>query len=207
MKPLEMVVATQNAHKLSEIRAILSGSSITLKPLSLYTTHAIEETGQSFVENALIKARFASQMAGMPALADDSGLMVPSLNDGPGIHSARYAGPTATDQDNMDKLLRALLTNPTASPAAYFVCLLVCVRHPTDPLPLIVQGLCYGSIVQQSVGTQGFGYDPIFWVPKYHCTMAELDPTIKDQISHRAQALRKLQKELTDWLFIRDEKH
>ena len=199
---LEMVVATQNAHKVSEISAVLLGHPLLLKPLSHYTTLSPEETGQSFIENALIKARFASHATGMPALADDSGLMVPILNGEPGIHSARYAGEMATDQDNIKKLLAALPACATGYHPAYFVCVLACIRHPADPLPLILQGLCKGEITTTPKGTHGFGYDPIFWLPNHQCTMAELSPALKNQISHRAKALDKLKNELQDWLLI-----
>ena len=199
---LEMVVATQNAHKVSEISAILSNYPLSLTSLSSYTTHSVEETGQSFIENALIKARFASQATGLPALADDSGLIVPILKGAPGVHSARYAGSTATDEDNNKKLLALLPPCSTEYHRAYFVCVLVCVRHPFDPLPLVVQGFCHGGITTKPKGNHGFGYDPLFWVPEYECTMAELTSETKARISHRAQALFKLKNELQDWLLI-----
>ena len=199
---LDIVVATQNKHKMSEIEHILTEYPIRLKRLNTYTQESVPETGQSFIENALIKARFASQITGLPALADDSGLMLPCLHGAPGIYSARYAGPTATDQDNIQKLLTLLSTEPSSPHTAYFICTLACIRHAADPLPLIVQGICKGLITPNAKGMHGFGYDPIFWLPDHQCSMAELAPDIKNQISHRGIALNQLKKELPDWILI-----
>lgn len=197
---LELVVASQNVHKIQEIGTILGTDSIKLHALGKYTTHEVAETGTSFVENALIKARFACQETGFPALADDSGLIVPALQGEPGVRSARYAGDTATDAENNQKLLQEIEHIPLEKRQAYFVCVLVCLKYPSDPLPLIVQGLCHGSITSTPKGSHGFGYNPVFWVPEYHCTMAELEPEMKNQISHRAKALQQLKKGLLPWL-------
>lgn len=151
-----------------------------------------DETGLSFVENAILKARHAAQASGLPAIADDSGLEVDALNGAPGIYSARFAGPDATDEHNNHKLLKALATLPPEQRTARFQCLLVYLRHAQDPTPLICQGTWEGRILESPCGNNGFGYDPLFWLPEQNCSSAELPPDTKNRLSHRGQALRQL---------------
>ena len=189
----KLVIATGNSGKLKELQALLEPlSTEVISQKSLGITDA-EETGLSFVENALIKARHASRYSGLPALADDSGLCVDVLKGAPGIYSARYAGPEATDVANNERLLRALLPFRASEPLqACFVCVLVLVRHADDPLPLICQGIWRGEITGSPQGSNGFGYDPLFLVPDHGCTSAELTRETKNRISHRALAMQAL---------------
>lgn len=187
-----IVLATSNLGKCKELKALLS-------PLSCISQDecnipSVEETGLTFVENALLKARHASTYSNMPALADDSGLVVPALAGEPGIYSARYGGKNATEISNIELLLHKMKGLNTRS--AYFYCVLVYLRFPTDPVPLIAQGKIEGHIHTHAQGDCGFGYDPIFYLPEYACTMAELSLTLKNQISHRAQALQQLREQL-----------
>ena len=161
-------------------------------PQSEFNVVDVDETGLSFVENSILKARHASQITGLPAIADDSGLEVDALNGAPGIYSARYAGEAATDQHNVEKLLSDLKEFPDHLRTARFQCVLVFMRHAKDPTPVIAQGCWEGKILFAGKGTSGFGYDPIFWVADYNCSAAELTADCKNQISHRAQALQKL---------------
>ena len=151
-----------------------------------------EETGLSFVENAILKARNASQQTGLPALADDSGLEVDALKGRPGIYSARYAGASASDADNNAKLLQELATVAEEDRTARFQCLLVFIRHPLDPTPILCQGTWEGRILFEPDGTNGFGYDPLFFVPEKSCSSAQLDATVKNRISHRGKAISLL---------------
>ncbi len=187
-----IVLASGNAGKVKEINQLLSGQRIQVIPQSDFNIPEIEETGLTFVENAILKARNAARHSGLPAIADDSGLEVDALNGAPGIHSARFAGPAATDQANNDKLLEQLKEIPEARRSARFQCLLVYLRHPADPTPLICQGTWEGRILFQPQGENGFGYDPLFFVPDHHCSSAELRPEVKNQLSHRGRALREL---------------
>ena len=187
-----LVLATSNVGKLREISEILEDTSFEVAPQSAYDVSDVEETGSSFVENALIKARNASLTSGLPAIADDSGLVVDALGGAPGIRSARYAGPGATDQENLEKLLRAVTEVPPARRQARFYCLMTFLRHPEDPVPLICQGVWEGTIVSNPRGENGFGYDPVFLVPGHDRTAAELDSKTKNRLSHRGQALTKL---------------
>lgn len=155
-----------------------------------------EETGPSFVENALLKARHAAAASNLPAIADDSGLEVDALDGAPGIHSARYAGPEASDADNNRKLLEALKNLPPEKRSARFQCLMVYLRHARDPTPLICQGTWEGRILEAPSGTSGFGYDPLFYVPGEDRASAELPPERKNRLSHRGQALRQLLEKL-----------
>ena len=193
-----LILATGNRGKVAELAELLSGLQISVRPQSEFAVSDVAETGLSFVENALIKARHASQHCGLPALADDSGLVVDCLNGAPGLYSARYAGPDADDAANRHKLLDMLADVPTAARSARFVCVLALVRHPTDPLPLICQGEWQGQIALTERGQHGFGYDALFELPERQCTAAELAPSEKQQLSHRAQALRQLQRLLAD---------
>lgn len=194
----EIVLATGNAGKIVELKAMLS--PLTCIPQYHFTQESIEETGLSFVENALIKARFASKMSGKAALADDSGLVVPALQGEPGIYSARYAGDNASDNDNIELLLSRMHHIPPPQRMAFFYCAIVVVLHEKDPVPLIGTGLMPGSIAEKPAGNQGFGYDPIFLVPTLHCSAAELDIAVKNSISHRSQALRAIRENLLGYL-------
>jgi XTP/dITP diphosphohydrolase len=152
----------------------------------------VEETGLTFVENALLKARNATRHTGLPAIADDSGIEVDALHGAPGIYSARYAGEGASDARNLEKLLADLRDVPEARRTARFVCLMVYLRHELDPTPIICQGSWEGRVLFEPRGAGGFGYDPVFFVPTHSCSSAELPPEVKNQLSHRGQALRAL---------------
>jgi XTP/dITP diphosphohydrolase len=188
----QVVLASNNSGKLTEITHILSGANIELLPQSNFNVTEVEETGKTFVENALIKARHASALSGKAAIADDSGIEVDVLNGAPGIYSARYAGEGATDEDNLKLLIDKVLASGVRNPVARYQCVLVYLRHADDPMPLIAEGTWEGHIVTEPVGENGFGYDPIFYVPDHHCTSAQLDPKEKNKISHRGIALKKL---------------
>ena len=192
----KIVLASSNAGKLRELQAILADKQVTLLPQSDFNIPDAIEDGHSFVENAIIKARHASKLSGLPALADDSGLVVDALNGEPGIYSARYAGLSGdretVDAANNELLLENLEQVPEEDRSARFQCCLALVRFPEDPLPLICQGSWEGRILFDEAGANGFGYDPLFYVPDYDCASAELDPAEKNRISHRAQALQQL---------------
>lgn len=194
-RPREIVVATGNPGKIREIREMLSG--IDLVAQSRFGIPDAEETGSTFVENALLKARHASAGSGLPAIADDSGLEVDALNGAPGIYSARYAWVGASDRDNVEKLLRELARAPEPERMARFHCVIVYLRHRSDPTPIICRGLWEGRILFEPRGTNGFGYDPVFYVPSYGCSSAELRPEVKNRLSHRGQALRQLLRALS----------
>lgn len=187
-----IVLASNNPGKAREIGELLADLHIEVLPQSQFNVEEIEETGLTFVENAILKARNAAQHTGLPALADDSGLEVDALHGAPGIYSARYAGPAAGDNDNVQKLLRDLKALGAVTRAARFQCLMVYVRHALDPTPLICQGTWEGTIIDTPAGTNGFGYDPIFFVTSDNCTAAQLPPERKNTLSHRGQALRCL---------------
>ena len=187
-----IVLASNNPGKVREINQLLAEQQIQVTPQSEFNIPEIEETGLTFVENAILKARNASQHSGLPAIADDSGIEVDALNGAPGIYSARYAGVGASDQANLDKLLDDLREVPEERRSGRFQCLLVYLRHPGDPTPIICQGSWEGRILFEERGENGFGYDPIFFVPEHNCSSAELEPKVKNQLSHRGQALRKL---------------
>lgn len=191
-----IVLASNNPGKRREIGQILSGLDYEIVPQAAFNIDDVEENGLSFVENALIKARHASRIAGLPAIADDSGIEVDALDGDPGIYSARYAGPGATDQENNAKLLRALKNLSDDQRGARFQCVIVYLKHAHDPMPLICSGTWEGQILHEPRGAQGFGYDPLFYVPTHRCASAELSPQVKNQISHRAQALSALQRAL-----------
>lgn len=188
----KIVLATGNAGKVREINALLEHSQVEVVPQTELAVPDIAETGLSFVENAILKARNAAHHTGLPAIADDSGLEVDALAGAPGIYSARYAGEQASDEDNWRKLLDALEGVPDAERTARFQCLMVYLRHAADPVPLIVQGTWEGRILHQPRGSGGFGYDPVFLVPALGKTSAELDAGEKNRLSHRGQALRQL---------------
>lgn len=186
----QIVLASFNQGKLKEFAGIFDKFNIEILPLSAFTDQVPEETGQTFIENAILKARFATQVTGLPALADDSGLSVKALGGAPGVYSARYAGIGASDEDNIEKLLRALNETHGNDRRAAFICTLAYLRHADDPLPILAEGVWPGEIADQRSGDAGFGYDPIFFEPTLGKTAAELDVVIKNQYSHRARALQ-----------------
>jgi XTP/dITP diphosphohydrolase len=192
MEPLRVVLASGNKGKLREINQLLEGLHIEAVPQTQLGVTDVAETGLSFVENALIKARHASQLTGLPAIADDSGLEVDALHGAPGIYSARFAGENAADADNVRLLLEKLGDLPKEQRGARFQCLMVFLRHAKDPTPLICQGTWEGHILTESVGDNGFGYDPVFFVPGEGCSAAQLAADVKNRLSHRGQALRAL---------------
>lgn len=191
-KPEQLVLASGNPGKLNEFKALLSSSNIAVMTQSSLNIPEPNETGLSFVENAIIKARHAAQYSGLPALADDSGIEVDALNGKPGIYSARYAGPAANDEDNNLKLLEALALTPERQRTARYHCAIVMFRFAEDPIPLICQASWEGIIIQSPQGQNGFGYDPLFYIPTQGCTAAQLDPAIKNKISHRGKAMTQL---------------
>jgi len=185
----KLVLATGNVGKLKEIQRIFSGLDVDIVPQSEFDAPEADEIGLSFVENAIIKARSAAAHAGLPALADDSGIEVDALQGEPGIHSARYAG---NDESNIDKLLRELSGTADDQRTARFQCVMVYVRHAADPVPLISQGSWEGRILTERQGEGGFGYDPVFFVPEHGCSAAELSADAKNAISHRGKALNEM---------------
>jgi XTP/dITP diphosphohydrolase len=192
----KVVLASSNKGKLVELQAILERRDVQLLPQSEFSVSDADETGLSFVENALIKARHACLATGLPAIADDSGIEVDALKGEPGIYSARYAGshgPEA-DIDNNAKLLRELENIAEPDRTARFQCVIAYMRHAKDPMPLICQGTWEGRILFKEEGENGFGYDPLFYVPSHSCASAKLDATTKNAISHRGQALTQLLK-------------
>ena len=193
-----VVLATGNSGKLREFTELLATCRIQVLPQSDFSVPDAAETGLSFVENALLKARNAARHTGLPAIADDSGLEVDYLKGAPGIYSARYAGPAGDSAANNAQLLQALSGVPAAQRTARFQCLLVFMRHAEDPTPLICQGTWEGRILEHSRGTGGFGYDPLFYVEDMQCSAAELDAVRKNKLSHRGQALRCLLTALDD---------
>ena len=188
----KMVLASNNPGKVREFSALLKEFDIEVLPQSAFGVPEAEETGLTFVENAIIKARNACEHTGLPALADDSGIEVDALNGAPGIYSARYSGPGAGDEANNLKLLEALANVPDGERTARYVALIVLMEHAGDPTPIICEGTWEGSILREERGEGGFGYDPLFWVPTHDRASAELPPEEKNRISHRGIALRKL---------------
>lgn len=187
-----IVLATGNNGKVAELSQMLADLDIEVVPQTAFEVPEIEESGLTFVENALLKARNAAKHSGLPAIADDSGLEVDALNGAPGIYSARFAGPDASDADNNAKLLTELANATDKERTARFQCVLVYLRHENDPVPLICQGSWEGTILRTPQGENGFGYDPLFYIASENCSSAELPPEQKNQLSHRAQALRQL---------------
>lgn len=183
------VLASSNQGKLREIQDVLAHLDMQLVPQSEFDISDADETGLTFIENAIIKARHAARISGLPALADDSGLEVDALQGRPGIYSARYAGEKATDSDNIQKLLTDMEAIEPQQRSARFRCVLVYMRDAEDPAPLIAQGSWEGFILEEPRGQNGFGYDPVFYIPEHQRAAAELDATTKNQHSHRARAL------------------
>ena len=188
----EIVLASSNAGKVREINQLLADLDLAVRPQDEFDVPDAEETGLTFVENAILKARNAAAHTGLPAIADDSGLEVDVLDGAPGIYSARYAGVGASDETNLQKLLTDLEAVAEDDRTARFQCLLVYLRHANDPTPLICQGTWEGHILFAPRGENGFGYDPVFYVPTHSCSSAELSPEVKNSLSHRGQALRQL---------------
>jgi XTP/dITP diphosphohydrolase len=192
---MKLVLASSNAGKLAELRELL-GDGFELHAQSGFGVGDADETGLSFVENAILKARHASRATGLPALGDDSGLCVDALHGAPGLYSARYAGEHGNNEANIDRLLRELDSVEDARRTARFVCVLALVRHADDPMPLIAEGLWEGRILHERRGTNGFGYDPVFFSPAHGCSAAELPADVKNRDSHRGLALAKLRNKL-----------
>ncbi len=196
----KIILASKNVGKVAEIKALLSNLPIELISQTEFNIPDIEETGTTFVDNALIKARHAAKQTGMPAMADDSGLSIDVLDGAPGIYSARYAGENATDLDRINKVLNALKDVPDKKRGAQFHCAIALVKNEDDPSPLICHGIWEGSILCQPRGEKGFGYDPIFYVPTHDCSAAELDRDVKNTISHRAIALKQFREKISSFL-------
>jgi len=188
----EVVLASRNAKKLAELQDLLGALDYRLRAVSEFSDEPAEEHAPSFVENALLKARHAARVAGLPALADDSGIEVEALNGAPGVHSARFAGAGASDAANNEKLLEALRDVPAHRRTARYVCVLAFVRQPYDPIPLLAQGEWRGTLLEAPRGAAGFGYDPLFWVAEHGQSAAELPAALKNRLSHRARAAAAL---------------
>lgn len=198
----KIVLASGNKGKLREFNQVLGAMDVEVVPQSDFNVSDADETGLSFVENAIIKARHAAQVTGLPALADDSGLEVDALQGAPGIYSARFAGAGAKDADNNAKLLELLKDLPEEKRTARFRCLLVFMRHAEDPTPLICQGTWEGRILLEARGDNGFGYDPLFLVPELDKASAELAPEQKNKLSHRGQAVTELIERIKPYLQV-----
>jgi len=190
------VLASNNQGKVREFNQVLADCHLDVHPQAEFGVVEVEETGLTFVENAIIKARHAARQTGVPALADDSGIEVDALSGAPGIRSARFAGESATDEENVERLLSMLAEVPEDRRTARFQCLLVYMAHADDPTPLICQGTWEGRITLDPAGDNGFGYDPVFWVPTHDCTAAQLSAEVKNGLSHRGQALDCLVRQL-----------
>ena len=196
-KHQKVVLASGNPGKIREIQAILKNHPIV--PQNQWNIEEAEETGTTFVENAIIKARHAAFHCQLPAIADDSGLVVDALDGAPGVISARYAGIGASDEQNVAKLLAALEGVPEELRTARFICVLVFMQHADDPFPIIAQGVWEGRILQQTAGENGFVYDPVFWVDDYQCSSAQLPAEVKNALSHRGKALKMLTAALANF--------
>lgn len=204
---MKVVLASHNAGKLKELSALLAPVDLALVAQAELGIDAAEETGCTFIENALLKARHASQLSRLPAIADDSGISIDALNGAPGVYSARFAGSDADDAANNAKMLSSLrqagalespATGPSAQTAAHYYCVIVLLRSPEDPTPLIATGRWRGQITAEPKGHNGFGYDPYFYLPGEGVTAAELPAEVKNRISHRGQAVAELIRQLSD---------
>lgn len=203
MNPIKKIVlASGNAGKVREINKLFAGSGIAVVPQTELGVPEVPETGTTFVENAIIKARHAAQFTGLPAISDDSGIEVDALDSRPGVYSARYAGMGASDEDNNKLMLTELNGVAEAERSARYQCLIVFMRSPTDPVPIITQGSWEGRILAAPQGDGGFGYDPIFYVPTHHCSGGELSLEIKNTLSHRAIALNAMLEEFKKHKYI-----
>ena len=196
---MKVVLATGNPGKLKEVQELMTKTQFQFVPQSDFGVPEIEETGLTFVENALLKARNAAAHTGLPAIADDSGLEVRALNGAPGIYSARYAGGTRSDKANNEKLLQAMKSVPDIQRQARYYCVMVFLRHADDPTPIIAEGVWNGRIMHTPRGSKGFGYDPIFFDPIHGKAAAELEPAEKNRISHRAKALQLMHELLSNY--------
>lgn len=191
----KIILATNNQGKIKELSSMLAPiECIAQKELNISSA---EETGATFIENAIIKARHVSEKSTLPALADDSGLVIPELDGQPGIYSARFCGDNASDLDNLNLVLEKIKAKGLKEPKAYFYCAIALMQHPNDPTPIIATGKLIGQICSTPTGTHGFGYDPIFYLPELKTTLAEIDQATKNTISHRAQALNNLRQKLS----------
>jgi len=188
----KIVFASGNVGKVREIGQLLEGLNVNVLPQSEFNVPEIEETGLTFIENAILKARNAAHHTGLPAIADDSGIAVDVLQGRPGIYSARFAGVGASDEENLEKLIELIKPTQAEERTARFICSMVYMRHENDPVPVITEGVWEGQLVTEPRGDNGFGYDPIFYVSSQQCTSAELPAEIKNKLSHRGQALRQL---------------
>lgn len=193
-----VVLASNNAGKLREFHTMFANSRINIVSQSEFNVDDAEETGLSFIENAIIKARHACQKTQLPAIADDSGLAIDYLQGAPGIYSARYAGEHGNDKANNQKVIHALAGQEQKNRSAQFICALAFMRHAEDPTPIVCQASWEGFILEEERGENGFGYDPLFWLPDHQCCSAELLPEVKNTISHRAKALTLLFSALKD---------
>ena len=198
MTSKKIVLASSNPGKLKEFQILLQGCGYAVHPQSEFSVPDADETGLSFVENAILKARNACEVSGLPSLADDSGIEVDALNGAPGIYSARFSGANANDERNNLKLLEDLKDVRREKRTARYQCILVMMRHAEDPTPIVCQGAWEGIILNEPVGENGFGYDPLFYVPTHNCSSAQLDKAEKNRISHRAIAMKKLLGELRE---------
>ncbi|MBS0350926.1 MAG: RdgB/HAM1 family non-canonical purine NTP pyrophosphatase [Proteobacteria bacterium] len=192
----KIILATSNQGKIKEFTQLLNHLPFEWTAQSELGIPDAPETGLTFVENAIIKARNASKLSGLPALADDSGLVVNCLNGAPGVYSARYAGPNATRDDLIKKLLNEIQKSGSADRSAHYYCVLVLLQYPDDPAPLIAQGIWPGEILSAPKGDHGFGYDPVFFLRNHDCSVAELLPAEKNRISHRSLAIQELKRQL-----------
>ncbi len=194
----KVILASGNVGKLRELQEILIGLPFELVPQPKTVEYEVEETGTTFIENAIIKARHASALSGLPVIADDSGLVIESLNGEPGIKTARYAGVGCSPQDNMDLILKKLKPfDEKEQRKATFVCALVYMRNADDPLPVVAVGQWHGAITREKHGDEGFGYDPVFWDFEHNMTAAQMPKDLKTKLSHRGKACRKLEKKLS----------
>ena len=194
----KLVLASGNLGKIAEFQSLLSHQQIEVHSQSEFNVSDADETGTTFIENAIIKARHAAKISKLPTIADDSGLVVDALNGQPGVYSARYAGLPSDDLNNTNKLLQALKSVPEGQRSARFHCVMVFLSHANDPTPLISHGIWEGSIAQQPSGKQGFGYDPVFFIADKNRTSAELSAVEKNTLSHRGQAVRQLLPQILD---------
>ena len=197
MEKQEIVLASNNPGKVKEVNELLADTVFHILPQSEFDVVEAEETGLTFVENAILKARNAARYTDHPVIADDSGIAVAALKGRPGIYSARYAGVGASDQENLNKLIEDIRPLNEADRKAHFVCVMVFLKHAEDPTPIISQGIWEGTVMTETAGQNGFGYDPMFYVPTHDCMSAELTPDIKNQLSHRGQALTNLIKQIS----------
>lgn len=193
---MKIVLASHNAGKLEEFSELFSLTNIKMLSLADFCQEGAEEIGLTFIENAILKARYGCEKTGLPCIADDSGIVVPALNGAPGIYSARYAGEHGNRQANVNKLLHEMRDIPDEKRDAYFICVLAFMINADDPSPILAEGRLYGKITRQEIGQRGYGYDPVMFLPEKNCTVAELNLKEKNQVSHRAIAMQELLREL-----------